>query len=67
MKKSTNRSEYFKSYKKNHYNKTRKIITFPLFLEEFEQLKEEADKLEIKVNKLVKKIVLSYLKCEEYK
>ena len=55
------RSEYQKSYKKYHYKKTRKIITFPLLLEEFETLKIKADKVGISSNKLAKEILLNHL------
>ena len=55
------RSEYQKSYKKYHYKKTRKIITFPLLLEEFESLKNKADKIGTSSNKLAKDILLNHL------
>jgi hypothetical protein len=41
------RSEYQKSYKKYHYTKTRKIVTFPLLNDDFEKIKSQADKSEI--------------------
>ena len=55
------RSEYQKSYKKYHYKKTRKIITFPLLLEEYETLKTQADKIGTSSNKLAKEIFLNHL------
>ena len=57
------RSEYQKSYKKYHYKKTRKIITFPLLLEEFETLKIKADKIGTSSNKLAKEILLNHLEA----
>ena len=58
---SEKRSDYQKSYKKYHYKKTRKIITFPLLVEEFETLKTKADKIGTSSNKLSKEIVLNHL------
>jgi hypothetical protein len=58
---SEKRSEYQKSYKKYHYKKTRKIITFPLLLEEFELLKNQAEKMGMSNNKMAKEIVLNHL------
>jgi thiamine monophosphate kinase len=58
------RSEYQKSYKKYHYKKTRKIITFPLLLEEFETLKTKADKIGTSSNKLAKEIILNHLESQ---
>jgi len=58
---SEKRSEYQKSYKKYHYKKTRKIITFPLLLEEFEILKNQAKKMGMSNNKMAKEIVLNHL------
>ena len=57
------RREYQKSYKKYHYKKTRKIITFPLLLEEFETLKIKADKIGTSSNKLAKDILLNHLEA----
>jgi len=58
------RSEYQKSYKKYHYKKTRKIITFPLLLEEFETLKTKAEKIGTSSNKLAKEILLNHLEAQ---
>jgi hypothetical protein len=58
------RSEYQKSYKKYHYKKTRKIITFPLLLEEFETLKIKAEKIGTSSNKLAKDILLNHLEAQ---
>ncbi len=58
------RSEYQKSYKKYHYTKTRKIITFPLLLEEFEALKTKAQKIGTSSNKLAKEIILNHLEAQ---
>jgi thiamine monophosphate kinase len=58
------RSEYQKSYKKYHYKKTRKIITFPLLLEEFENLKTKAEKIGTSSNKLAKELVLNHLESQ---
>lgn len=55
------RSEYLKAYKKYHYSKTRKIVTFPLLLKEFELLKAKAEQGEVTANTLAKEITLSYL------
>jgi len=55
------KKEYLKNYRKYHYYKTRKIVTFPLLNNDYEVLKKQADKSEITVNKLSKEIVLSYI------
>jgi len=64
---SEKRSEYQKSYKKYHYKKTRKIITFPLLLEEFELLKNQAEKMGMSNNKMAKEIVLNYFDLQPQK
>ena len=64
---SEKRSEYQKSYKKYHYKKTRKIITFPLLLEEFELLKNQAEKMGMSNNKMAKEIVLNHLDLQPQK
>ena len=61
MKTPTDRSEYLKNYKKHHYNRTRKVVTFPLLNEEYEILQTLADKSGMKVNKMVKEIILNHI------
>ncbi|MEA2027568.1 MAG: plasmid mobilization relaxosome protein MobC [Campylobacterota bacterium] len=56
----SDKSEYLKNYKKYHYKKTRKIVTVPLLIEEFETLKNQADKMGVKTNKLAKEILLAH-------
>jgi len=58
---STDRKEYQKNYKQYHYKKTRKVITFPLLLEEYEALQTRADKVGITVNAMSKKLVVDFL------
>jgi len=59
------RSEYLKNYKEYHYKKTRKIVTVPLLTEDFFKLKNEADKLGMKTNKLAKEILLAHIENQE--
>ncbi len=58
---STNRQEYQKNYKKYHYSKTRKIITFPLLIEDYIKLENSAKSIGISKNSMCKNIVLNYL------
>ena len=58
---NTDRKEYQKNYKQYHYKKTRKVITFPLLLEEYEALQTRADKVGITVNTMSKKLVVDFL------
>ncbi|CAA6807596.1 MAG: Unknown protein [uncultured Campylobacterales bacterium] len=55
------KKKYLKSYKKYHYSKTRKIVTFPLLIEDFEKISSQSKRLDIKTNTMAKKIVLNYL------
>ena len=55
------KKEYLKSYKKYHYSKTRKIVTFPLLTEEFERIESQAKSMGMTTNTLSKNIVLNYL------
>lgn len=56
-----NRTEYLKNYKQFHYERTRKIVTFPLLMEDFEALKIRADALDMKATKLAKEVVLNFI------
>ena len=56
-----NRKEYYKTYQKYHYQKTRKMVTFALLNNEHEQLKTNASKFGITPNTLGKNIILNYL------
>ena len=55
------RSEYLKAYKKYHYSKTRKIVTFPLLLAEFKELEARAEKVGMSTNTMAKEVVLAFL------
>jgi len=55
------RKNYLRDYKQYHYNKTRKIVTFPLLVEDYEALKLQADAVEVKVNKFVKELILAHI------
>jgi hypothetical protein len=56
-----NRKEYYKTYQKYHYQKTRKMVTFALLNAEHKKLKDYADKLDVTANSLSKNIILNYL------
>jgi len=58
---NTDRKEYQKNYKKFHYSKTRKVVTFPLLLEEYEKLQARAQKVGITPNTMCKTLVVDYL------
>lgn len=66
QKRSSDKAEYLKNYKQYHYKKTRKIVTFPLLVDEFEKIKIEADKTGISVNKLAKEMVLNHLESKPH-
>ncbi len=55
------RQEYLKNYKRYHYNLTRKIVTFPLLMEDFEALQLKADALDMKATKLAKEVLLNFI------
>lgn len=55
------RTEYLKNYKQFHYERTRKIVTFPLLTDDFEALKIRADALDMKATKLAKEVVLNFI------
>lgn len=55
------RKIYQQNYKKYHYKKTRKVVEFPLLVDEYNELKKRADKVGVTANKLVKDLVLDYL------
>ena len=55
------RREYLKNYKKYHYSKTRKVITFPLLLDDYNAFKQRAEDIGISVNKMIKELALNYL------
>lgn len=55
------KSEYNKAYKALHYKKVKKIVTFPLFNEEYKQLEEYAKTVDISTNSLAKNITLNFL------
>lgn len=64
QKRSSDKAEYLKNYKQYHYKKTRKIVTFPLLLNDFEKIKSQADNTGMSVNKLVKEMVLNHLESK---
>ncbi len=53
--------EYLKNYKRYHYGKTRKIVTFPLLLGDYQVLFEKSQKSSMTANAMAKKVVLNYL------
>lgn len=55
------KKEYQKNYKKYHYNKTRAIVTFPLFEEEHKILRERATKSDLTANKMAKEVLLNFI------
>lgn len=58
---SDKRKEYIKLYKEFHYAKTRKIVTFPLMISEFERLASFVKNTDMTPNTMSKKIVLDFL------
>jgi len=56
-----NKKEYLKNYKKYHYHKTRKIVSFPLFCEEYEVLLARAEKSSLTANSMAKQLVLNFI------
>lgn len=61
MDKEKDLKTYQKNYKKYHYSKTRKIITLPLLIDDYNDLKKRADKVDITVNRMVKDLTLDFL------
>ena len=61
MNKEDPKKQYQKNYKKYHYGKTRKIVTFPLLLSDYSELKQRAIKMDITANKMAKELVLDFL------
>ena len=61
MTKEEERHEYLKNYKKYHYSKTRKIVTFPLLIEEYEVLQKRALMSQLTSNAMAKELILSFL------
>jgi hypothetical protein len=61
MNENKSRKEYYKTYQKYHYQKTRKMVTFALLNNEHQKLKENATKFGITSNTLSKNIILNYL------
>jgi len=59
--KKQDRKEYFKTYQKYHYQKTRKMVTFALLNAEHNILKTNATKFGLSSNALAKNIILNYL------
>lgn len=55
------KSEYLQNYKKHYYNKTRKIITFPLLLDDYKILLNRAEKSNITSNTMAKEVILNFL------
>lgn len=55
------RKEYLQNYKKYHYSKTRKIVTFPLMMDEFEKLEEKALSVGITTNTKAKQVIIGFL------
>ena len=56
-----NRQEYMKNYKQHYYNRTRKMVTFSLLLEDHTILKERASKSDMTANKMAKEVLLNFL------
>lgn len=55
------RQTYLKAYKQYHYKQTRKVISFPLLMSDYELLKSRADAFGMKATRLSKDIVLNYI------
>lgn len=55
------KKEYLQNYKKFHYNKTRKIVTFPLLIGDYQVLLERAQKSSITSNSMAKEVILNFL------
>jgi len=55
------KKEYLQNYKKYHYSKTRKIVTFPLLIEDYKVLLQRAEKSDITVNSMSKELILNFL------
>lgn len=64
--KNMSKNEYNKLYKDNYYNKTRKIVTFPLLNTEHKILENVANKVELSPNSYAKNIVTNFLHNKEY-
>jgi len=52
---------YAQQYKKYYYNKTRKIVTFPLLLDEHSLLLSRAEKCSLTANAMAKDVVQNFL------
>ena len=61
QKPNQDRKEYYKNYQKYHYQKTRKIVTFPLLNETHQELKAQAEKFGLTSNSFAKQILTNYL------
>ena len=55
------KKEYLQNYKKFHYSKTRKIVTFPLLLGDYQILFDRANKSSITSNTMAKEVILNFL------
>jgi hypothetical protein len=55
------KNEYLKLYRELHYSKTRKIVTFPLLIEEFVLLQKASSSLRQSSNAFAKNIVTNFL------
>ena len=55
------KTEYLKNYKQYYYHKTRKIVTFPLLLDEHSLLLSRAEKCSLTANAMAKEVVLNFL------
>jgi hypothetical protein len=55
------KSEYNKNYKEYHYKKVKRIITFPVLVDEHKKLEEYAKTVSVTTNTLAKNIVLNFL------
>ena len=55
------KKEYLKNYKKYHYSKTRKVVTFPLLIEDYKILFQRAEKSLITSNTMAKEVLLNFL------
>lgn len=61
MSNTQEKNEYLKLYRELHYSKTRKIVTFPLLLDEFGLLQKASSSLKLSTNMCAKNIVSNFL------
>ena len=61
-----NKKEYNKLYKQHHYNKTRKIVSFPILNKDYETLFSRAKLFGLTPNTFTKEIVLNFLESKPH-